>query len=391
MENIRPLIENDFIFSAVSNGQPEDQRQMLSFLGLEGNSGICLIVSEYSGSNHPYILLKKLLEEVGNKLLGGFFNNHSILYLMNKDPIKDSALDSICDYIKINLRNSGYDDFHIGVSDPVTNDNWSTAYKQARTALKYAQETNLLVKKYDAAVMVCSAGMFPPGKFPGHPEKELTDSSRLAAWSGLLTRAILDNREEQLKNLVVEICLMLVSGTEFTTAREEAYKLIILLEQELLKNLSSLELKLETNAAVLEAKEPRHLEMYLLSYTKQLSFLVHEIWDQSKNDFVDRAIIYIQTNYQKEISLSSIAKEINISPFYLSKLFRKHTGKTCTEIITDERIEAAKRFLMQNYSSKETCYQVGFNSQNYFAKTFKKYTGITPSEYRNTVPSSETK
>jgi two-component system response regulator YesN len=124
--------------------------------------------------------------------------------------------------------------------------------------------------------------------------------------------------------------------------------------------------------------------MCLLSHVKRLSLLVHETRDQNKNYFVDRAVMYIKTSYQKEISLGSIAKEINVSPYYLSKLFRKYTGKTCTELIAEERIEAAKQLLIQNYSSKETCFQVGFNSQNYFVKIFKKYVGVTPGEYRNT-------
>ncbi|MDR3336347.1 MAG: helix-turn-helix transcriptional regulator [Treponema sp.] len=64
-------------------------------------------------------------------------------------------------------------------------------------------------------------------------------------------------------------------------------------------------------------------------------------------------------------------------------MFRKSTGKTCMEIISLERIEAAKKLLLRNYNSKETCYQVGFNSQNYFTKIFKKLCGMTPGEYRS--------
>jgi two-component system response regulator YesN len=101
--------------------------------------------------------------------------------------------------------------------------------------------------------------------------------------------------------------------------------------------------------------------------------------------------MYIKTSYQKEISLGSIAKEIDVSPYYLSKLCRKYTGKTCTELIAEERIEAAKRLLIQNYSSKETCFQAGFNSQNYFVKIFRKYVGVTPGEYRTACLSAGTK
>jgi two-component system response regulator YesN len=199
-----------------------------------------------------------------------------------------------------------------------------------------------------------------------------------------------------MEKLVEEICLVLMSGNEFYAAREEAYKLIILLDQELKKALPVMEPRTGADAVIadtviLKASEPRHLEICLLSHIKRLSLLAHEMRDQNKNYFVDRAVMYIKANYQKEISLGSIAKEINVSPYYLSKLFRKYTGKTCTELIAEERIEAAKRLLVQNFSSKETCFRVGFNSQNYFVKIFKKYVGVTPGEYRNTGMSAAVK
>ncbi|MDR3336349.1 MAG: helix-turn-helix transcriptional regulator [Treponema sp.] len=104
-----------------------------------------------------------------------------------------------------------------------------------------------------------------------------------------------------------------------------------------------------------------------------------------------RAILDNREEQRKEITeniLLSIAsgrdfiRARHVSPYYLSKMLRKYTGKTCTEIISLERVEAAKKLLLRNYNSKETCYQVGFNSQNYFAKIFKKLCGMTPGEYR---------
>lgn len=108
--------------------------------------------------------------------------------------------------------------------------------------------------------------------------------------------------------------------------------------------------------------------------------MVQDLREQNKNAFVDSALLYIHVNYQKGISLGSIAREIGVSPYYLSKLLHRHTSKTCTELIAEKRIEEAKKLLLRSFSSKEVCYQVGFNSQNYFAKIFKKLTGLTPDE-----------
>jgi two-component system response regulator YesN len=374
MESIRPLIESDFIYSVVSGGQSEAQRKLLSLLGHENNSGVCLVISLRNGANHPHVAIRTLLENAGQKVLSGFFNNQSIIYLLMDGGAEHDHIEELCRNVLAHFGDTN-NDFCIGVSDPVEGENnWSIAYRQARIALKYAEEEKRRIKRYDRTLMFYSGGI---------QENSANGGGKLAAWAGRLVRNILDSREDNPEKLAGELCLALMSGNEFYIAREEAHKLIILLEQELKKTLPVTDLQIDPESIILKADEPRHLEICLLSLIKRLFLLVHEIRDQNKNYFVDRAVMYIKTNYQKEISLGSIAKEIKISPYYLSKLFRKHTGKTCTELIAEERIEAAKKMLIQNYSSKETCFQVGFNSQNYFVKIFKKYVGVTPGEYRN--------
>jgi two-component system response regulator YesN len=373
MENIRPLIESDFIYSAVSGAQSEAQRKLLAFLGHENSSGVCLVFSARNSGSQLHGLIKNLLENAGHKALSGFFNNQSIVYLLTDHKTEQNILEELCQNILAYLKNN-YHDFHIGVSKPIGGENnWSGAYEQAKAALKHAEEEKQALKKYDGTVMVDSDRV-----------RENPGNGKFGVWVSLLVRIILDNREDSLEKLVEEICLALVSGTEFHIARENAYKLIILLEQELKKVLPGREAQTGADVIILKAGDPRQLELCLLSHIRQLFLLVYETRDQNKNYFVDRAVRYIKANYPKEISLGSIAQEIRVSPYYLSKLFRKYTGKTCTELIAEERIEAAKRLLNQNYSSKETCFQVGFNSQNYFLKIFKKYVGVTPGEYRST-------
>jgi two-component system response regulator YesN len=376
MENIRPLIESDFIYSAVSGGQSDDRRKLLAFLGYENSSGVCLVISARNGGGQLPILIKKVLENAGQKVLSGFFHNQTIVCLLTGRPAEQNRqlYESIVTYLQNN-----YSDFHIGVSEPVDGaHNWSGAYKQAKAALKQAEEEKQSIKIYDKTMPVYA------DRVPENPA-----NGKLGMWVSLLVRTVLDSREDTLEKLVEEICLALVSENEFHTARENACKLIILLEQELKKAVPGKEP--QTDTVMLKADDPGQLGICLLSHIRRLFFSAYDTRDQNKNYFVDRAVMYIKANYQKEISLGSIAQEIRVSPYYLSKLFRKYTGKTCTEIIAEERIEAAKRLLSQNYSSKETCFQVGFNSQNYFLKIFKKYVGVTPGEYRNAGVSAAAK
>lgn len=99
---------------------------------------------------------------------------------------------------------------------------------------------------------------------------------------------------------------------------------------------------------------------------------------------VKQCIVYIKENYQLPLSLSTIVGALNINDSYLSKKFTQETGKTITTYIIEIKLDYAKSLLQiqQDLEIKEICYQLGFDSISYFSRLFKKYTGISPSEYR---------
>lgn len=91
---------------------------------------------------------------------------------------------------------------------------------------------------------------------------------------------------------------------------------------------------------------------------------------------------YIETNYA-EITLQSLARSYNYSPNYLSALIRSQYGRTFHEILTDVKMKKAAELLRQtDYSMTRISEQTGFSDKSYFLKRFKKYYGMTPSEYR---------
>jgi len=103
-------------------------------------------------------------------------------------------------------------------------------------------------------------------------------------------------------------------------------------------------------------------------------------WD---NKSITQAIEYLTDNYQKKISLSDLASETHYSPYHFLRLFKQHTGKTPFEYLLDLKIEKAKTLLKKtDYSIAETSYLSGFSSTSYFSQTFKKKTGLSPSQYR---------
>ena len=93
---------------------------------------------------------------------------------------------------------------------------------------------------------------------------------------------------------------------------------------------------------------------------------------------------YIRNNYMKEISMQDAARVMNYSDAYFCKLFKQCFDQNFTSYLTNFRVNEAKKLLKdRNISVKDVGMRVGYYDSNYFAKVFKRMTGMIPSEYRD--------
>jgi len=90
----------------------------------------------------------------------------------------------------------------------------------------------------------------------------------------------------------------------------------------------------------------------------------------------------IRERYSEQIGVSQIADELGITPNYLSTLYRKFTNKTFSRHITNIRLAKALEILKQQGTSvKEASQLLGYSSSRHFARLFREYYNISPSEY----------
>ncbi len=97
---------------------------------------------------------------------------------------------------------------------------------------------------------------------------------------------------------------------------------------------------------------------------------------------VKNTIGYIRENYDKKLSLEALAEHTFTDKFSLSRSFKTVTGQTVVEYINNYRCDRAKELIRKGTPINEAAVQCGFNNMSFFTKTFKKYTGINPSEYK---------
>ncbi|MCM3001342.1 AraC family transcriptional regulator [Paenibacillus rhizosphaerae] len=103
-------------------------------------------------------------------------------------------------------------------------------------------------------------------------------------------------------------------------------------------------------------------------------------------DTMNKVVEYIDRNAHEDIKLEHICAISNMSKPTICRLFKEWTGKTFNRYLVDLRISNALVLLQRpSMSITDVCYATGFNELAYFCRIFKKYTGISPNQFRKQV------
>ena len=133
--------------------------------------------------------------------------------------------------------------------------------------------------------------------------------------------------------------------------------------------------------------------IYLQRDISEIMALIQELADQilasfSENtDYIRREILltkeYIHENYNKDLSVETLASIVYLTPDYLSRLFKKATGKSLSQYIRQYRMERARELLLHtNKKVIQIGIDVGYSNYSYFCQSFREYYGASPEKYR---------
>jgi len=110
------------------------------------------------------------------------------------------------------------------------------------------------------------------------------------------------------------------------------------------------------------------------------------------NEYFHKILVYINKNFQEQITLTELAKQMNLTPEYISRLFKKNSGQTISDYITNMRLNYALKLVNNTkIPINEIAISSGYNSNPHFIRTFKEKFGISPNKMRkqntgNTTP-----
>ncbi|MEW9054050.1 MAG: response regulator [Neobacillus sp.] len=203
-----------------------------------------------------------------------------------------------------------------------------------------------------------------------HHKKEFFDEIRLGEWDSIRTNMmnmIQYYENENIELLQTQQRILEVLWVVSRVMREMGVETVTPLYS--YQTIDYRQLRLETNQLLEEMKQ---------SY--------HQHYERLEADTIHQIKQYIIDHSSEDISLDTLAKRVDLSPIYISKMFKEKLGINYIDLLTECRIEKAKKLLGDPEKSiKEITFEVGYHDPNYFSKVFKKMSTVSPKDYRRTL------
>lgn len=365
MDAIRPVLERDCVLSIASMRSNTPIATIFDFMQIPIAYGFVFILRNRETGGPLLQEVKARMKNMGICCIGEIIHGICVCVALSGETIHPVQVQEIMGHLSHALCTSG-NLCWIGVGGVADcADDLRRSYEQAAAASRDAAEAGTPVAFYAQDIL-------PEENFLAH----------ITEVSARISQDIRAGREEAVTSELQKFFCSFPRPASQHRMQEAAHWLYIMVVgnfPEYAKEFRPL-----TSEQIFYTQDFTALQNALANSFISIIELRRGVCDLQPNQIVSGAIRLIKQRFTENLTLDDVADELNVSLFYLSKLFRKHTGISFTEYLTQLRVSCAKNLLEGGeLSVKEVAYAAGFNSQSYFSKIFKKYTGIAPSEYRD--------
>lgn len=384
MEAVIPIIENGFIISLILQneyeGSGEYYRQLLN---LEENYGIIMVLEwgngrDGNGMGNPvgsgimahkyYGKMAELVKVYFHACVSNIMGNKMISVI----PIREAKLEydrrlrmiEKARSLVTSLKNTVGIDFKAGIGSVRSWDAMGESYDEALNALRHGKR---MVTHIDDLIV-----------------KDTREQQR-QVMERVVLRAVQRGVEHDVRREAAVFAgwVLKNQSNTFEDKKYQLTELLLLSRRIVLEQGGELSERMERLSAILNSENEEELRREFVTAIVELAQAV-VIHRQAPDDVITKAQEYIRHNFKKDLALEEVAQSVGISPYYFSKLFKEEAGMNFSEYLTELRIETAKQLLVSHeLSIKQVCMEAGYANPNYFSRIFKKWTGITPTEFRD--------
>ncbi len=380
LQNMMPFLENGFIYSIISNSDAlNEMKKVIQLLDVKCDCGYLMILQFHINEAHQTAhidafnthlnlhekadQLREIVKYKCNAIVGPLMINKMVIFVPSRQLGNDydSRVEAtnLAECLQAKIEEAFAIECSVGISSVVGLSELYYAYGQANKAINKTSSNEIyhiadLYEDYDASrEKLKYQSQLIEALTHGRLEKSLKYFDSLFE--------VIKEQQDQIFELVVLI---------FRIAHDEA------IEENQMINYSTY-LK---EISQIEGKQA--LYQWIVARMKFISSQIQIKKDQKCSAMVERTKQHLNHHFTDELTLEGVARLQNVSPQYLSKVFKEETRFTFVEFLTRLRIELAQRLMMDSDKSvKEICYEVGYSDPNYFSRLFRKQTGLMPTEY----------
>lgn len=393
-----PLLREKFLMSLIREGvvYPSRVQDRIDFLGLnlpmEGAYWVIVIriddateVAQTRSERDQQLLsysVLNIVQELIERDIGGYvFENQigefvGILRLSQEDD-QESLLFTLAEEVRESLHNYLKISVTIGVGERIYRlASLPQSYSQAKEA---ADQRWFLGKNQIISMDNLEQDEESVYRFDASQQERMVSS---------LKSADILKVQEELREMYNALSHNRSEGIAY--ARNISLQLLLLASRILLElHVQKQELESKENelmAKVFQRETLGDLHSLVEAHLLEVCGRIGEKRNGKSKNVIERTRAIIEKRYAENLQVGDIATEVFLSTTYLCLLFKQETGETINEYVTKVRVDHAK-LLLKDPANKfyDVCYAVGYSDPSYFSKIFKKYTGYTPSSFREQV------
>ncbi|MFD0693515.1 helix-turn-helix domain-containing protein [Paenibacillus sp. GCM10027628] len=212
-------------------------------------------------------------------------------------------------------------------------------------------------------------------EFPVQKEKQLVD-------------CIMTGKSEEANRIYAEI-INETAEYPYLVAQLAVSQLTLTINRVLntIKKNNALDIELERASTLLSLNQVETIEEINTQFAGLIDQIGKKLEEKksTKHEVIIKKIneIIVRDFSDSNLCLQSIADELDMSPIYVSRIYKQHSMNALGDVIQDVRMNESKQLLLHsNYSVAEIAEKTGFTSKSYFYRMFKKYYGVTPNDFR---------